>query len=232
MKTRAAGLPVLITCLALAVPTSPASAQVGRRFPSEKKIIPDPVTGLPLTFLTSTPAGDSKIYQTHPQWTSDGHWLTFRSQRVPGQAFAVNEDDGAIVQLTENGYLGMLCVARRSMKLYFMRGSGPSAPATASATGAVPASPTAQESPAATASSPTTLAATRGTNRSRGPFQIIELDLEKLFTDSAAGTLIPGATAYERVCGTTPPGMTADGNMGLDANEDFADCRITGDDLA
>jgi hypothetical protein len=27
--------------------------QMGRTWPSEKKIVPDPVTGLPLTFLTS-----------------------------------------------------------------------------------------------------------------------------------------------------------------------------------
>ena len=38
-------------------------AQIGRRFPSEKKIVKDPKTGVKLTFLTSTPAGDSKIYQ-------------------------------------------------------------------------------------------------------------------------------------------------------------------------
>jgi oligogalacturonide lyase len=67
-----------------------ANAQIGRRFPSEKKIVSDPVTGIPLTFLTSTPAGDSKIYQTHHQWTSDGKWVIFRSRRVPGQAMAVN----------------------------------------------------------------------------------------------------------------------------------------------
>ena len=53
-------------------------SQIGKRFPSEKKLINDPVTGPPLTFLTSTPAGDSKIYQTHQQWTSDGRWLIFR----------------------------------------------------------------------------------------------------------------------------------------------------------
>src|SRR5436190_24075593 len=28
---------------------APAAAQIGRRFPSEKKVVPDPVTGLPLT---------------------------------------------------------------------------------------------------------------------------------------------------------------------------------------
>jgi len=31
-----------------------ADAQIGRRFPSEKKIVKDPVTGTMLTFLTST----------------------------------------------------------------------------------------------------------------------------------------------------------------------------------
>lgn len=96
-------------------------AQIGRRFPSERKVVKDPVTGTELTFLTSTPAGDSKIYQTHNQWTSDSQWLIFRSDRVKGEAFAVNEKTGDIVQVTEGGYVGMLNVARKSMKLYFMR---------------------------------------------------------------------------------------------------------------
>ncbi len=84
----------------------------------------DPVTGIPLTFLTSSPAGDSKIYQTHRQWTADGKWVVFRSHRSPGQAFAVNEATGAIVQVTETGYMGMLCLARLSMDLYIMRDTG------------------------------------------------------------------------------------------------------------
>lgn len=96
-------------------------AQIGQRFPSERKVIKDPVTGVRLTFLTSTPVGDSKIYQTHNQWTSDGQWLIFRSGRVKGEAMAVNEQTGDLVQVTEGGYLGMLNIARKSMKLYFMR---------------------------------------------------------------------------------------------------------------
>jgi oligogalacturonide lyase len=99
----------------------PVQAQIGHRFPSERKVVKDPVTGAELTFLTSTPTGDSKIYQTHNQWTSDGQWLIFRSDRVKGEAFAVNEKTGDIVQVTEGGYIGMLNVARKSMKLYFMR---------------------------------------------------------------------------------------------------------------
>ncbi len=98
-----------------------ATAQIGTRFPSEKKIVKDPVTGTMLSFLTSKPTGDSKIYQTHPQWTSDGEWLIFRSNRVRNEAMAVNEKTGDIVQVSEGGYTGMLCVARKSMRLYLMR---------------------------------------------------------------------------------------------------------------
>ena len=49
---------------ACALFVSIGSAQVGQRFPSEKKLVIDPVTGTPLSFLTSSDAGDSKIYQT------------------------------------------------------------------------------------------------------------------------------------------------------------------------
>ena len=75
-------------------------AQIGRRFPSEKKVVTDPVTGVKLTFLTSKPAGDAKIYQTHNQWTSDSQWVIFRSERVKGEVMAVNEKTGDIVQVS------------------------------------------------------------------------------------------------------------------------------------
>lgn len=99
----------------------PLSAQIGRRFPSERVVVTDSITGVELTFLTSITAGDHKIYQTHNQWTSDGEWLIFRSGRVPGEAVAVHEKTGVMVQVTEGGYTGMLNIARKSMKLYFMR---------------------------------------------------------------------------------------------------------------
>jgi oligogalacturonide lyase len=115
------GKSVLMSLLLIIISLSSVSAQIGTRFPSEKKSIKDPVTGTMLTFLTSTPAGDSKIYQTHNQWTSDGKWVIFRSNRVRGEALAVNEETGVIVQVSEGGFTGMLNVARKSMKLYFMR---------------------------------------------------------------------------------------------------------------
>lgn len=96
-------------------------AQLGARFPSERTVVDDPLTGTELVFLTRSPAGDSKIYQTHNQWTADGAWLIFRSDRVPGEALAVNEQSGVMVQVTEGGYVGMLNVSRKNMQLYFMR---------------------------------------------------------------------------------------------------------------
>lgn len=114
-------LRTLITCLAACVFAAQTFAQIGTRFPSERKVVEDPVTGHPLVFLTSTPAGDSKIYQTHPQWTSDGEWLIFRSNRVPGEAMAVHEETGDLVQVTEGGYMGMLNIAQNDMFLYLIR---------------------------------------------------------------------------------------------------------------
>ncbi|MWB94049.1 hypothetical protein GON26_06720 [Flavobacterium sp. GA093] len=101
--------------------TASAFCQIGTRFPSEKKTIKDPVTGVDLIFLTTRSAGDSKTYPTHPQWTSDGEWLIFRTKRANGEAVAVNEKSGIMVQVTEGGYTGTLCMAQKSMKLYFMR---------------------------------------------------------------------------------------------------------------
>jgi oligogalacturonide lyase len=86
-----------VQALSLLIIPAVLHAQIGKKFPSEKKLVKDPVTGVMLTFLTSTPAGDSKIYQTHNQWTSDGQWLIFRSGRVKGEAMAVNEKTGEMI---------------------------------------------------------------------------------------------------------------------------------------
>jgi len=178
-----------------------ADGQIGRRFPSEKKVVKDPVTGTMLTFLTSTPAGDSKIYQTHNQWTSDAQWVIFRSNRVRGEAMAVNESTGDIVQVTEGGYTGMLNVARKSMKLYFLRFP----PGTTFTRGQAPEQ-----------------------NRA---MQVVEVDLAKLFADSAAGTL-KSADAYQRVCGTTPPEIGAGGDMALDGDETRVYFRVGREEAA
>lgn len=111
----------IIAFVSVLITLSSAQAQIGKRFPSEKKIVRDSVTGTMLSFLTSTPGGDSKIYQTHNQWTSDLNWLIFRSRRANGEIMAVNETTGDLVQVSEGGYTGMINVSRKDMKLYFMR---------------------------------------------------------------------------------------------------------------
>ncbi|HMD71493.1 MAG TPA: hypothetical protein VKF41_09130 [Bryobacteraceae bacterium] len=228
---------------------SAAFGQMGRTWPSEKKIVPDPVTGLPLTFLTSTDGGysQSKIYQTHRQWTVDGKWLIFRGVRETGpQAMAVNEETGQIVQVTENGFSGMLCAGNKTMKLYVLsgggggRGRGPAdAPGAADAAGRGAAGrgagrgagraggPPAEggAGPGGTPGAPN--AQGPGGRGPSGPRQILEIDLEKLFADVAAKTVKPAAN-YTRVCGTIPATLYVDGNMGLDANDDFMYFRVQG----
>lgn len=219
----------LAALAALLAGAAPASAQIGRRFPAEKKVVVDPVTGVPLTFLTTQAAGDSKIYQTHHQWTSDGKWLVFRSNRVPGQAMAVNEETGDLVQVTEGGFTGMLCLADHSMNLYFLRirslpgevATPPPDTAALASTGTPRADPPVTDSPAARG----------GRGRPRGPAQIVRVDLGKLFADSAAGKLEP-ASAYEKVCGTVPPEMGAVGDVALDPTEDYVYFRVGAKDLA
>ncbi len=166
-------------------------AQIGTRFPSEKKVIKDPVTGAKLAFLTSKQAGDSKIYQTHPQWTSDGEWLIFRSDRVPGEAMAVNEKTGDLVQVTEGGYMGMLTIAEKSMKLYVVQDPNWK-----------------PRQPGESRRRP-----------DPGPRQLVEIDLEKLFADSQSGQL-KKASAYQRMCGIIPEEMGAGGDIALDADEE------------
>ena len=204
------------SCLAALAVFCSASAfgQMGRTWPSEKKIVLDPVTGLPLEFLTSTDGGytQSKIYQTHRQWTADGKWLIFRGVRETGpQAFAVNEESGQIVQVSETGFIGMLCAGNKTMKLYIMTGGGGGG----------------RGRGAGATNSPAGVRGAGGGGVPTGPQQILEIDLEKLFADVAAGTVKPAAN-YTRVCGTVPVGLRADGNMGLDANDDFMYFRVNG----
>ncbi len=227
-RCRLAGI-VSVSLLLLA---SVASAQIGKRFPSEKKVVTDPVTGVPLTFLTSTPHGDSKIYQTHHQWTADGKWLIFRSNRAGREAVAVNEETGVMVQVSEGGYTGMLCLADNSMSLYFLRVpmDRPPPPMTG-AEPAVGAMPPAVEAPAGPAGARPPGAGGGRFGRPTGPAQIIKVDLGKLFADSEAGKMQP-ADAYQKVCGTIPLEWGAGGDMALDCTEEYAYFRVGKEEAA
>ncbi len=192
-------LPALLPAL-LALLTASASAQIGQRFPSERRVVPDPATGVPLVFLTSTPRGDSKIYPSHPDWTSDGQWLVFRSDRAGPEAIAVNEASGEMVQVTEGGYSGMLNVDQQAMRLVFLR-----------------------ELPAV----PGTPRAAAGGRDAPRAMQAVEVDLARLFADSQAGRLQPDAQAkYQRVMATIPADWDAVGDTALDADGQWLYFRI------
>ena len=119
-----------LTLLALApnLTLRAEESELGRRSPSELHTLVDRVTGRPLTVLTTATSNDHKIYQTHPQWASDGVHIIFRSiDRNPAktpQAYAVNEVTGAITQLTDGPDVDTysLNVSRHSMRLYYLRG--------------------------------------------------------------------------------------------------------------
>ncbi|MBC2607972.1 PD40 domain-containing protein [Pelagicoccus albus] len=194
-------LSLLVAGAALLSTQALSASPIGTRLPSEKKVISDPVTGVELAFLTSKQAGDSKIYQTHPQWTADGKWLIFRSDRIAGEALAVNEETGDIVQVTEGGYFGMLTIAQKAMKLYVMR--DPASPADAQPR--------------------------YGSNDADKA--IVEIDLESLFADSAAGTL-KDQSAYQRTVGMVDASMGAGGDMTIDANDDLIYFRIGREEAA
>ncbi len=108
--------------------TLPADASnVGRRFPSERRVIVDETTGVKITALTTAAANDDKIYQTHPSWTADGKHIVFHSDRADDkgrQIFAVSEENGGIIQLTDapDVHVGSICLARRSNRAYYYRG--------------------------------------------------------------------------------------------------------------
>lgn len=77
---------MLIVQILIVFPFYSSMGQIGKRFPSERKVVKDPVTGIDLVFLTSVPDGDRKIYQTHNQWTSDEKWVVFESNRFNKEA--------------------------------------------------------------------------------------------------------------------------------------------------
>lgn len=197
--------PTLLVVAALSAATAFGS-NVGKRFPSEKTVIVDQVTGLPLTVLTTSPANDSKLYQTHPQWTYDGKWVIFRSDRstpadaprdMLNQAFAVNTITGVIVQLTDSpNATGSLNISRQKNLLYYMRGGPWFAARTPD--GVVP--PAMKNPP---------------------PRQLVELNLDLLFADSEAGTVKEPA-AYERIVATLPADLRDSGGFALDADESKA----------
>src|SRR4051812_22701465 len=89
----------------------------GQRFPSESLTITDPATGVQIIALTTSRHNSSKIYQDHPNWTADGKYIVFSSDRnttaggnitfagstpvrKTKQFYAISMDNHEIVQIT------------------------------------------------------------------------------------------------------------------------------------
>ena len=122
-QVKQAGIATLLCGAALLTTTNEVNAQIGKRFPSEKSTYVDPVTGLTVKVLTNNPEySDTRIYQTHPQWTYDNQYIAFRSQRTgSGQLFFVHEETGEIIQITDGQRNGEYNLSRKKGLLYFTR---------------------------------------------------------------------------------------------------------------
>ncbi len=110
----------------LAIPLG-AQAEVGKHFASELRVMPDKVTGRPLTLLTNGTFHDAKMYQTDQQWAFDGKHIVFRStNRSPdgrSQIFSIDEKTGDIVQLTDGPGVNIssIMVSRLRNEVYYLR---------------------------------------------------------------------------------------------------------------
>jgi len=202
MFTRLFRIPFFLTlgCSVISAAEGPTgtASHVGRRFPSEMRIITDAVTGRKIKALTTSSANDLKPYQTHPAWTADGKWIIFRSDRggATSQAFVVNEESGDIVQLTDDPTvsMGSVNLSRKEMKLWLMRGGPRPNRTDAPAEAATPSAP---------------------------PRQLIEIDLGSIIRDSLAGEVKP-PSVYQRVIATLPSDLRDAGGFTIDTDESKA----------
>lgn len=107
----------------------------GQRFPSESLIIIDPVTGVKITALTTSRHSSSKIYQDHPNWTADGKYIVFSSNRNTSaggnvtfagnssaskrQFYAISMDNHKIVQVTTGNTDYLLLGHHKNVAFHF-----------------------------------------------------------------------------------------------------------------
>ncbi len=110
----------------------------GQRFPSESLTITDPVTGVKFIALTTSRHSSVKIYQDHPNWTADGKYIVFTSNRNTSaggnvtfanpqargtrQYYAISMDNHEIVQVTTGSGVGDLLLSHKRNVAYRFRG--------------------------------------------------------------------------------------------------------------
>lgn len=96
---------------------------VGRRFPPEKMTYVDAATGAEITMLTTSPAKDDKVYQTHLSWTADQAHIVFMSDRAgSNQYFAISTETGRITQLTNDRGPSNACLSHTKNQMFYSSG--------------------------------------------------------------------------------------------------------------
>jgi len=101
----------------------------GQRFPAENFTFKDKVTGVKLNALTTSRHSNSKMYQTHPQWTADGKYIVFTSDRTSHgderdiQAYAVSMANFEIVQITTGKRGSNLHLGWHKNSAFLLRGN-------------------------------------------------------------------------------------------------------------
>ena len=161
----------------------------GQRFPAESLQITDAVTGVKFTALTTSRHSNSKIYQDHPNWTADGNWIVFTSNRNTQaggnitfagaaaatarrgkQYYALSMKSHEIVQVTTGGNVGDMLLGHRRNVAFRFRDN-----------------------------------------------QVIEINLGALLADSDAGK-VKDSASYEKVVATIPDTLKPGGSC-LDIND-------------
>ncbi len=100
-----------------------SGSRVGKRSPAERMTYVDAVTGSQITLLTTSPAKDNKIYQTHPNWTASQGHIVFMSDRTgSNQYFAVSTKTGTITQLTDDAGPRNACLSRTRNHMFYVSG--------------------------------------------------------------------------------------------------------------
>ncbi|WP_163710639.1 TolB-like translocation protein [Mangrovibacterium lignilyticum] len=101
----------------------------GQQFPSENFTYIDDVTGTKVNALTTSRHNNSKMYQTHPQWTADGKYVVITSDRTSTkdkrdrQAYAISMDSFEITQITTGNRGSDLHLGWHTNSAYLFRGN-------------------------------------------------------------------------------------------------------------